>query len=151
MASAILQTHLNYHSTENLAESRRYPPTGLIKLVRPPSFKDLSFLNWDGQSSSDDEEEEQIEQFVNPAILEVDEGSQYSSEHSSTSHGTVRIVSAYTSSILLHFISIITYYGVGVIFYHYVESWPVSNCIYFTTVSMTTVGYGDVTPNTDGI
>ena len=73
------------------------------------------------------------------------------------------------SSGVTRLISFIVYYGVGVLFYHYVESWSPLDCVYFTTVSskhfmkhllddnylidftVTTVGYGDVTPTTDGV
>ena len=43
----------------------------------------------------------------------------------------------------------LTLLGCGVIAYSYVfERWPVLDSLYFTTVILTTVGYGDVTPTT---
>lgn len=41
------------------------------------------------------------------------------------------------------------YYIVGIIFYTQSEGWPVVDTIYFTTVTISTVGYGDFHPNSD--
>jgi voltage-gated potassium channel len=38
---------------------------------------------------------------------------------------------------------------VGVVFYHYVEGFTAIDAIYFTIMTLTTVGYGDITPHTD--
>ncbi len=34
-------------------------------------------------------------------------------------------------------------------FYHYVEGWRYLDSVYFSAYTMTTVGYGDITPHTD--
>ena len=34
-------------------------------------------------------------------------------------------------------------------FYHYVEKWRYLDALYFSAATMTTVGYGDITPRTD--
>jgi len=34
-------------------------------------------------------------------------------------------------------------------FYHYIEGWRYVDALYFSAVTMTTVGYGDLTPHTD--
>jgi hypothetical protein len=40
-------------------------------------------------------------------------------------------------------------YVVGTIFYHKTEGWSYLNCIYFITITIATVGYGDLVPTTD--
>ena len=37
----------------------------------------------------------------------------------------------------------------GATFYHYVEGWRYLNAVYFSASTITTVGYGDITPQTD--
>jgi voltage-gated potassium channel Kch len=37
----------------------------------------------------------------------------------------------------------------GTIFFHYQEKWSWLNSLYFSTVTLATVGYGDFTPQTD--
>jgi hypothetical protein len=39
--------------------------------------------------------------------------------------------------------------AVGSIVYHYLEDWSWVDSIYFSTVAVTTVGFGDLTPTTD--
>jgi len=39
--------------------------------------------------------------------------------------------------------------SLGTLFYHLVEGWSVIDAAYFSFISLTTVGYGDVTPSTD--
>jgi hypothetical protein len=41
------------------------------------------------------------------------------------------------------------YYLIGTIFYHNEEGWDVITCLYFETMTLTTVGYGDVSPTTN--
>jgi len=38
---------------------------------------------------------------------------------------------------------------VGVLFYMHVEKWSFVNSLYFCVVTMATVGYGDITPQTE--
>ena len=38
----------------------------------------------------------------------------------------------------------------GATFYHYVERWRYLDALYFAAATITTVGYGDITPHTDG-
>ena len=42
------------------------------------------------------------------------------------------------------------YFYERAIFYHYTENWSVLDCVYFITVTLLTVGYGDVVPTNDG-
>ena len=38
----------------------------------------------------------------------------------------------------------------GTIFYWHFEDWSIIESLYFSVVTLTTVGYGDLTPTTDG-
>ena len=48
--------------------------------------------------------------------------------------------------ILFVFIGVIVFIGTGIIFFPLVENWTVLNTLYFSVVTLTTVGYGDILP-----
>lgn len=37
----------------------------------------------------------------------------------------------------------------GSIFYHFVEGWSWIDCFYFSVITLSTIGYGDFSPQTD--
>lgn len=39
--------------------------------------------------------------------------------------------------------------GIATVFYHLVEGWRIIDALYFSVVTLATVGYGDFTPQTD--
>lgn len=43
----------------------------------------------------------------------------------------------------------LAYVTIGAVFYHLVEKWSWLDSIYFTVITLATVGYGDFTPKTD--
>ncbi len=49
---------------------------------------------------------------------------------------------------VLFFLTTITLIS-GRIFYHAVEKWSVIDSLYFSVVTLTTVGFGDISPQTD--
>jgi voltage-gated potassium channel Kch len=40
--------------------------------------------------------------------------------------------------------------GIGSVCYHYLEGWNWLDSIYFSIITLTTIGYGDFSPQTDG-
>lgn len=52
--------------------------------------------------------------------------------------------------ISLRFLWIFVYYMIGVFYYNHIEHWTVIECLYFITVSVATVGYGQYHPTTNG-
>lgn len=50
---------------------------------------------------------------------------------------------------LFRLLSVVIYYIVGVYYYHSTEDWTVIDSVYFVTVSVATIGYGDLHPSSD--
>ena len=38
---------------------------------------------------------------------------------------------------------------IGTVAYHYIEGWSLVDALYFSVVTLTTIGFGDITPETD--
>ena len=56
---------------------------------------------------------------------------------------------AYHRRIFYVFVLIIILLVMGTIFYHSIEHWRYLDAVYFSTYTITTVGYGDFVPKTD--
>jgi voltage-gated potassium channel Kch len=51
--------------------------------------------------------------------------------------------------VVLAFIFLFVVYSASIAFYHNIEGWNYLDAAYFTTVTITTIGFGDVIPKTD--
>jgi len=56
---------------------------------------------------------------------------------------------AYHRRLLYIFIMIMIVLFGGAAIYHYIEKWRYLDALYFSAYTITTVGYGDITPKTD--
>ncbi len=56
----------------------------------------------------------------------------------------------YGWQILLAFCLIFFLLGTGTLVYHWAEGWSYTDSFYFTGITLTTIGYGDLTPTTPG-
>lgn len=45
--------------------------------------------------------------------------------------------------------AVIAWLGIGTVSYHFIEGWNWIQSLYFSTVTLTTIGYGDLHPTTD--
>ena len=50
--------------------------------------------------------------------------------------------------LFLTLLLVLAYVGIGILFYGLVENWSFIDAAYFSMVTMSTVGYGDLTPTT---
>ncbi|MCX8197022.1 MAG: potassium channel family protein [Candidatus Micrarchaeota archaeon] len=46
------------------------------------------------------------------------------------------------------FVILVIIYALAIVIYHTIEGWSWEESIYFTTATITTVGYGDIVPHT---
>jgi hypothetical protein len=52
-------------------------------------------------------------------------------------------------SLTIPLVILVIIYIVAILFFHLVEGWNFLDAAYYTTVTLATVGYGDLTPKTD--
>lgn len=52
-------------------------------------------------------------------------------------------------SIAIPLLTLSILYVLSILFFHYIEGWSYLDAAYFTTSTISTVGYGDLTPQTD--
>jgi voltage-gated potassium channel len=57
--------------------------------------------------------------------------------------------SSFIAEMFLPVCLLLVVWAVGAVFYHVVEGLNYIDAIYFTACTLTTVGYGDITPQTD--
>ena len=67
---------------------------------------------------------------------------------------SVRTLKSLDKKILLpnwakYWLIFVLFYISAAVYYTHVEKWSIIDSVYFTTVTITTIGYGDVTPSTD--
>lgn len=55
----------------------------------------------------------------------------------------------FQSELIMVFVLLIIVWVGGAVFYHFVEGLNYVDAIYFTACTLTTVGYGDITPKTE--
>lgn len=53
------------------------------------------------------------------------------------------------STLVIPLIVLIIIYCVSILFFHFVEGWTFLDAAYFTSMTISTVGYGDIIPVTD--
>lgn len=52
-------------------------------------------------------------------------------------------------TIAIETLTLVLLYAVGIFVYHTIEGWSYVDSAYFITVTITTIGYGDLVPKTD--
>eukprot|EP01040_Poterioochromonas_malhamensis_P005873 gene5873-6315_t len=119
---------------ENQIDRRRHPN----RIVRKSDFQTVledlrGYLNNDRDN----------------IILTIDTSEDDSGRHHILGHTVAETINMHSGwlSRLLRFLS---FYVVGVVFYSNYEGWSFQDCVYFITQTVTTLGYGNITPTSRG-
>jgi voltage-gated potassium channel len=56
----------------------------------------------------------------------------------------------FTKRIFFAFVLVALLLAIGTVFYNYAEHWSYVDSFYFSTMTLTTIGYGDLAPTTEG-
>ena len=79
----------------------------------------------------------------------VDGNDRSSSLHKRSDNAIHDVDIEHTKPVIIKLVTVVMFYLLASIYYAEVEGWNATDCIYFLTVTISTVGYGDFSPTND--